>query len=99
MNEQIVRVHTIKKIKNVLVTQFNELLRWLAIVPDSMTMQDFAKLVYDFFDSVNKIGNGIEPMKPMEPMKPTSNRINKTFQDKPTPRPGQSPDHPYSSQN
>ena len=63
MNEQIVRVHTIKKIKNVLVTQFNELLRWLAIVPDSMTMQDFAKLVYDFFDSVNKIRNEMKPMK------------------------------------
>ena len=54
MNEQIIKVHTIKKVKNVIMIPFNELLEWLAIAPDGQKTQDVAKLLFDFFESVNK---------------------------------------------
>ena len=60
MNEQIIKVHTIKKVKNVIMIPFNELLEWLAITPDGLKTQDFAKLLYDFFESVNKTRNEIK---------------------------------------
>ena len=48
MNEQIIKVHTIKKIKSVIMTPFTELLEWMAIAPDGLNTQDFAKLLIDF---------------------------------------------------
>ena len=60
MNEQIIKVHTIKKIKNVIMTPFTELLEWMAIAPDGLNTQDFAKLLIDFFESVNKTTNEIK---------------------------------------
>ena len=55
MNDQIIKVQTIKKVKNVIMTPFKELLEWLAISPDGLkTTQDFGKLLFDFFESVNK---------------------------------------------
>ena len=60
MNQQIINVHTIKKVKNVIMIPFNELLEWLAITPDGLKTQDFAKLLIDFFESVNKTRNEIK---------------------------------------
>ena len=54
INEQIIKVHTIKKVKNVIMTPFNELLEWLAIAPAGLDTQAFAKLLFDFFESVNE---------------------------------------------
>ena len=60
MNEQIIKLHTIKKVKNVIMTPFNELLEWLAIAPAGLDTQAFAKLLHDFFESVNKTRNEIK---------------------------------------
>ena len=60
MNKQIIKVHTIKKVKNVIMIPFNELLEWLAIAPDGLKPQDFAKLLFNFFESVNKTRNEIK---------------------------------------
>ena len=63
MNEQIIKVHTIKKVKNVIMTPFNELLDWLAITPAGLETQAFAKLLYEFFESVNKTRDEIKEAK------------------------------------
>ena len=60
MNQQIINVQTIKKVKGVIMVPFNELLEWLAITPDGMKTQDFAKLLLGFFESVNKTRNEIK---------------------------------------
>ena len=60
MNEQIIKVHTIKKVKNVIMTPFNELLEWLAIVPGGLDTQAFAQLLHDFFESVNETNKEIK---------------------------------------
>ena len=39
---------------------FNELLEWLAISPAGLETQAFAKLLYDFFDSVNETNKEIK---------------------------------------
>ena len=54
MNEQIIKVHTIKRVMGVIMTPFNELLEWLAITPDGLRTEDFARLLYNFFESVNE---------------------------------------------
>ena len=60
MNEQIIKVHTIKKVKSVIMIPFNELLEWLAITTDGLKPHDFAKLLYDFFESVNETSKKIK---------------------------------------
>ena len=69
MNEQIIKVHTIKKVKNVIMTPFNELLEWLAIVPGGLDTQAFAQLLHDFFESVNET---IKEIKEAQTKKKTS---------------------------
>ena len=69
MNEQIIKVHTIKKVKNVIMTPFNELLEWLAIVPGGLDTQAFAQLLHDFFESVNET---IKEIKEAQSKKKTS---------------------------
>ena len=59
MNEQIIKLHTIKKVKNVIMIPFNELLEWLAIAPDGLKPNDFAGLLFDFFKSVNETRKAI----------------------------------------
>ena len=60
MNQQIINVQTIKKVKGVIMIPINELMEWLAITPDGLKPQDFAKLLYNFFESVNKTRNEIK---------------------------------------
>ena len=60
MNQQIINVQTIKKVKGVIMVPINELMEWLAITPDGLKPQDFAKLLYNFFESVNKTRNEIK---------------------------------------
>ena len=59
-NKHIIKVHTIKRIKNMIMTPFNELLEWLAIAPESLKMQDFATLLYRLFKNVNETKDKIK---------------------------------------
>ena len=51
---QIERIHTVKKVKNVILEPYKELLEWLCLANQTMEPQQFGEVILDFCKVVNK---------------------------------------------
>ena len=76
-------MHTVKKVKVVILEPYKELLLWLCIADKSIRPQEFGNVILEFCTRVNKAV--VEPMtapRPTEPISTEKNRmavINSTW--------------------
>ena len=51
---QIEKIHTVKKVKNVILEPYKELLDWLCVSNKNIPPEEFAKFLLQFCKAVNK---------------------------------------------
>ena len=54
-------MHTVKKVKVVILEPYKELLLWLCIADKSIRPQEFGNVILDFCKSVNKAVEELNP--------------------------------------
>ena len=58
---QIERIHTVRKVKTVILEPYKELLDWLCVANKDMPPEQFAEAFLDFCKAVNKAVNELNP--------------------------------------
>ena len=61
LSNQIEKMHTVKKVKVVILEPYKELLLWLCIADKSIRPQEFGNVILEFCTSVNKAVEELNP--------------------------------------
>ena len=61
LSTQIEKMHTVKKVKVVILEPYKELLLWLCIGDKSIRPQEFGNVILEFCTSVNKAVEELNP--------------------------------------
>ena len=61
MYNQIEKIHTVKKVKEVILEPYRELLDWLSVANKKIQPQQFGEIFLDFCKIVNDAFNELNP--------------------------------------